>query len=296
MILIADSGSTKTDWALFAAGRMGRIHTQGINPMLQDDAAILQTVEGELRQRLLALPTSSALVPAVPHGGRGEAVEAIYFYGAGCLPEVCGRLAAVLRQAFPQATTVEVESDLLGAARAVCGRGEGMAAILGTGANSCLYDGRAIVRHTPALGFILGDEGSGAVLGRKLVNALFKGTLPASLRDAFVAETHLSMADVIRRVYREPMPNRFLASLSHFVAAHLDHEGLAEMVVENFGEFIAKNILPYRRADLPLGVVGSIGYYFRPQLEQACRRHGIMLGAVLQSPMEGLLGYHGLQP
>lgn len=296
MILIADSGSTKTDWTLFAAGRMERIHTQGINPMLQDDAAILQVVEGELKGAHSVPQAGSQVLQEGLGCGWADGVEAIYFYGAGCLPEVCGRLAAVLRQAFPQATTVEVESDLLGAARAVCGRGEGMAAILGTGANSCLYDGRAIVRHTPALGFILGDEGSGAVLGRKLVNALFKGTLPASLRDAFVAETHLSMADVIRRVYREPMPNRFLASLSHFVASHLDHEGLAEMVVENFGEFIAKNILPYRRADLPLGVVGSIGYYFRPQLEQACRRQGIMLGTVLQSPMEGLLGYHGLQP
>ena len=164
------------------------------------------------------------------------------------------------------------------------GRNEGIASILGTGANSCLYDGDSIVQNTPALGYILGDEGSGAVLGRNFINAIFKNPLLADVRDDFLTTQQLTMADIIQRVYRQPMGNRFLASTSLYIGQHLDNPLLRQLVTDNFRQFFKNNIKPYNRPDLPVHFIGSMA---------ACSE-GFILGQIMHSPMAGLLEYHAV--
>lgn len=273
MKLIADSGSTKTDWLLTGGTRL---QTQGINPFHQSE----ETIAAILRTELL---------PLLPSGG---APSQVFFYGSGCRPELQPMMEELLRQVFPQAETVEVQGDLLGAARSLCGHGEGIACILGTGANSCLYDGERIVQNTPPLGYILGDEGSGAVLGIRFFNALLKGFLPAALREAFMSETKLTEADIINKVYRQPMANRFLASTSQFIARHLDSEPLRQLVVDNFRQFFRRNLSQYRRADLPVSATGSIAWYYRDLLAEAAEAEGYVVGRIERSPLGGLAQFH----
>lgn len=275
MKLIADSGSTKTDWTLVGPQPCSAFHTQGLNPY----HLAPQAISGVLREELL------------PQLRVGE-VGSVCFYGSGVSPEMAPKMEALLREVFSEAETVEAHSDLLGAARALCGAGEGIACILGTGANSCLYDGERIVRNTPALGYILGDEGSGAVLGRTFLNALYKGVLSKEIMLDFERATGLTMATVIDRVYRQPMANRFLASLSEFIHARLDDDGVHRLVVGCFEAFFARNIVPYGRRDLPVSFVGSIAYYYQAQLLEAADRQQFQLGAVVKSPLEGLVRYH----
>lgn len=269
MIYLADSGSTKTDWTR-SDGRHQQ--TTGMNPAVMGDDDLCRT----LRQV----------------EGREEATQ-VYYYGAGVRPELRSRMRQLLLDAFPRATSVVAESDLLGAARALCGNGEGVACILGTGANSCLYDGRSIVANTPSLGYVIDDVGSGAALGRRFLLELYKGTL-THLRDSFEQWSGLNAAGVIEHVYRRPQPNRWLASLSPFVAANIEDDAVNELVMNGFREFFRRNIVPYGRRDLPVAFVGSIAWYYRSQLSAACEAEGFQLGVVLRSPLEGLLRYHGL--
>ena len=218
--------------------------------------------------------------------------EEIYFYGSGCREDKVEMMCSILGRAFPHCARIEAQGDLLAAARAVCGENEGIACIMGTGANSCLYDGKRVVENTPPLGYILGDEGSGAVLGKLFVNALFKGQLPESLKDEWLAETGLSLNIIINKVYREPLANRFLASTSKFIRQHLEVKQLEEMVVDNFREHFRRNVNRYGRKDLPVGAIGSVAYYYREQLEKAAMAEGYSLGKVMRSPMDGLMRYH----
>ena len=276
MILIADSGSTKTDWAVVDDGRMvASMATQGINPFHQDTDNIAAVIETEL------LPKMGDIYP-----------EEIYFYGSGCREDKVEMMCSIMGKAFPHCAKIEAQGDLLAAARAVCGENEGIACIMGTGANSCLYDGKRVVENTPPLGYILGDEGSGAVLGKLFVNALFKGQLPESLKDEWLAETGLSLNIIINKVYREPLANRFLASTSKFIRQHLSVKQLEEMVVDNFREHFRRNVNRYGRKDLPVGAIGSVAYYYREQLEKAAMTEGYSLGKVMRSPMDGLMRYH----
>ena len=277
MILIADSGSTKTDWALLeeCGPAVRRVATQGINPVHQSEDYIYNVFRAEL------LPQC----PSVSD------VSDVFFYGAGCAEPWKNQVASALQRCFPQAS-LSVETDLLGAARAVCGRDSGVACILGTGANSCLYDGERIVKNVPPLGYILGDEGSGAVLGRLFFNAIFKGALPESLRDDYLHTTGLTYADIIDRVYRQPLANRFLASTSLYISQHLDCDGLRELVKENFRQFFRKNICHYDSRSLPVGAVGSIASVYATLLAEVAHEEGYELGNVCKSPMEGLLAFH----
>lgn len=201
-------------------------------------------------------------------------------------------MMALLKEMFPQARQVEAHSDLLGAARALCGHNYGIASILGTGANSCLYDGKTILQNTPALGYILGDEGSGGVLGKHFLHDLFKGVLSENICKEFEREYGLTMADVIHRVYREPMPNRFLASFAPFIHRHLSDPAIKRLVVDNFRDFFRYNIRPYGLSNMKVSFVGSIAWHFREQLEEAAAAEGFFLGSILKSPIEGLLRYH----
>lgn len=265
--LIADSGSTKTDWLIGTE----RVSTQGINPIHQDDDTILAILNDELIPHLLS-PTSH--------------LQTIRFYGAGVRPEQEERIQRLLSQVFPNATSIEAKSDMLGAARALCGTQEGLACILGTGANSCLFDGEHIIQNTPPLGYILGDEGSGAVMGRMFLNALYKNRLYHNAKEEFEQHFNLSMPDVIERVYRQPMANRWLASLCPYIHEHLEDPTIEDVVVQNFRLFISHNLAPYRRPHLPINAVGSVAYFFKPQLEQAAAAEGYTVGRILRSPLD----------
>ena len=270
MIIIADSGSTKCTWILDSPGETCRIRTIGIN-------AIQHTCE-QIRSVLEQLP-------AWPD------VEAVYFYGAGCgpaLPEASEKLRRELAARFPKAD-VHVESDLQGAALALYGRGEGIACILGTGANSCHCRQGEILQNVPPLGYVLGDEGSGAVLGRNLVNGIFKGHIP--LREEFLEAQGLTYEEIIRRVYREPYANRFLASFAPFILAHTDCPEIRDMVAASFRDFARRNLSRYP-AGLPVSFVGGIAEHFAQLLRETLAEEGYKVEKIVESPAEGLLEYH----
>ena len=278
MILIADSGSTKTDWCIADEGRIvKRMATQGLNPFHQSLDTIAQVINDELLPQL----DDRDMVH----------VERLHFYGSGCRAEMLPRITELFTFLFP-GTDVECQGDLMAAARAVCGSSEGIACILGTGSNSCLYDGERVVENVPPLGYILGDEGSGAVMGRLFFNALYKGRLDDRLRSDYEQATGLIMADVIDHVYRQPLANRFLASACPFIAKHLDNSSLHALVVDNFRQFFRRNVLRYERTDLRAGAIGSVAYYFEKQLCAAAALEGVTIGTVVRSPMEGLVHYH----
>lgn len=283
MKIIADSGSTKTSWCMWNNAQPPvYIETTGINPVVQSADIIDETLRNEL---LPQLKVYGRIQP--------EEVTDVFFYGAGCLPEMCPALSRSLAGIFTRAV-IEVKSDLLGAARALCGTQSGIACILGTGSNSCLYEQGTIVAHTPALGYILGDEGSGASLGRQLTADLLKGILPAELKMAFLERFGLPPADIIERVYRQPAPNRFLASLTPFLSEHRTHPDIHTLLISQFRSFFRRNIVPYNRPELPVHFVGSIASVFGNELREAARMEGFIVGTVLQSPVQRMQLFHAV--
>lgn len=265
MILVADSGSTKTDWMMD-----GEIITEnGINPVTMSEEDILSHV------RMMA----------------DDTVDEIFFYGAGCVEPFSEKVRKALLLVFPQAE-VQVDSDLLGAARALCGHEPGIACILGTGSNSCLYDGERITDNIPPLGYVLGDEGSGAVLGKLFLNKLFKRELPQNICDAFFEWSKMTYAEIIDRVYRQPMANRFLASLSPFVHQQLDEPAIRILVYEHFNAFVRKNVMKYNRQDLPVNFVGSMADAYRDVLTDVLKANDLLVGKIIQRPIERLAEYH----
>jgi len=278
MILIADSGSSKTDWRVAEVGEtVKKVMTTGINPYLQDEEAIAEELK-------------LSLFPEIEEYN----IHAVYFYGAGCsFPHEKQILAEVIGAEIK--APIEVYSDLMGAARGLCGFMPGIACILGTGSNSCLYDGVEIIQHTPALGFILGDEGSGAALGKRLVNDCLKNQLPEHLRNKFLSEYELTTEVILERVYRQPFPNRFLSNLSRFLLDNLLEEAVHNLVLDCFKEFLVKNVKQYKGSDkFPIHFTGSIAYFFQAVLREAIIAVGLHPGVMTQSPMEGLIRYHTL--
>ena len=298
MILIADSGSTKTDWTLLHSSNpqlksevIATFRTQGITPIHQTAGDIRDIIERELLPQLSSFPRAKLIESGVLESPLLQNLN-LYFYGSGCTPAHVPMMIQLMNEELSP-KTVEVHSDLTAAARALCQHEAGMACILGTGANSCLYDGENIVQNTPALGYILGDEGSGSVLGRLFLNAIFKNPALATVRDEFVKANKMELKDIIEKVYRGTLVNRWLASLSPFIMEHIDNPFIREIVVYNFSEFFRKNIVPYNRPDLQVHFVGSMAHHYREELEEAAKAEGFELGNILQSPMEGLLTYHG---
>jgi N-acetylglucosamine kinase-like BadF-type ATPase len=281
MKLIADSGSTKTDWKLEGVsgclpkregeGRgLALFSTQGINPFHMSEDTVLGVLRNELLPQL---------------GSVCSSIDEIEFYGAGCTVAKIPVMKALLSEVFPSARNIIVGSDMLGAAKALLGNKEGIACILGTGANSCLYDGEKIVSNVSPMGYILGDEGSGAVLGKTFINELYKDG-HADFINVFEKETGLTQADIIQKVYREALPNRFLASLSKFIGAHLAEEQWIENVVIGcFRDFFRKNVRHYNRKDLSVSFVGSVAYYYKAQLQKAAELEGYTIGKILRSPL-----------
>lgn len=283
--LIVDSGSTKTSWCFAflpntkSADGARTVTTEGLNPAVMSAEEVEEKIAKALNHCLQSLSISAA------------DVENVFFYGAGCIAGRAGVVSESISSILVDAK-IYVADDLLGAARALCGHKAGIACILGTGSNSCLYDGKNIVAHTPALGYVLGDEGSGAVLGRKFLNAVLKQTLPENIRKRFLQESGLDMAEVINRVYRSPAPNRFLASMSKYIHGYLDEKEVRDIVIDNFEDFIRNNILAYGDEFRTINVVGSIAYHYKEQLTEAASRNGFQIWKIIKSPIEGLIEYH----
>ena len=278
MILIADCGSTKIDWCLIENGKVVKqIFTLGMNAVMLTEEEMAARIAKEL----------------MPELGSPKGIDAVYFYGAGCISEdVCANVAAAIRKSVP-APVIEVHTDLLAAARALCGHEAGIACIMGTGSNSCYYDGHEIKDNVSPLGFILGDEGSGAVLGKILVGDVLKNQLPADLCAKFLKQYDLDRVTIIKRVYKEPQGNRFLASVTPFLIENIEHPAIHALVLNSFKAFFVRNIQQYKGyADLKVNFIGSIAYYYRPVLEEAAMECGCTVGTIIKSPMEGLIAYH----
>jgi len=275
MILIADSGSTKTDWCVSdRRNRIQRITTKGMNPYFQSEEEIGEEI------RLSLLPKLQT-----------HKFDALYFYGAGCLPEKIPMIRNVLSK-YLNVKNVEVNSDMLAAARGLCGRNLGIVCILGTGSNSCFYDGEKIVNNVSPLGFILGDEGSGAVLGKLLVGDLLKNQLPKGLKEKFLREFDLTPGMIIERVYRQSFPNRFLASFSPFLLQNIEEPALHTLVLNSFRAFLTRNVMQYDYKRYPVFFTGSIAYHYREILEEVVHEAEMQLGSIIRQPMEGLVEYH----
>lgn len=274
--LIADSGSTKTHWSVISGGIIEKeVFTDGINPFYQSQQDIVALLD-------------SQLVPLV----KDFEITEIHFYGAGCsFPEKKLIVSQALVRFFGQAT-IAVQSDLLGAARSLFQHEAGIACIMGTGSNSCYYDGSEIVQNVSPLGFILGDEGSGAVLGKLLVADCLKNQLPEWIRDKFLDEYELSPADILDRVYKQPFPNRFLAKFTPFILEHIEEPAIFNLVYDSFDAFLVRNVLQYPLEDMKTGFVGSVAYYFRDTLEIVASERGIVISEIQRNPMEGLVRFH----
>lgn len=268
-ILICDSGSTKADWLYANGDSEEAVRTDGINPVRDS---------GESINRIVA-----SLPDWTP--------ECIYFYGAGCIEPYSASVRKALQERFQKAL-VSVESDLLGAARALFGHEEGIACILGTGSNSCLYKNGQITANVPPMGYILGDEGSGAVLGRQLVSDIVKGQLSQELKDAFMEEFQLTPALIVENVYRKPAANRFLASLCPFLSKHRDYDEIQRLLASEFERFLRRNVLLYNRPDLEIRYVGSISVHFEHELRNVHAKMGLKMGDVLASPVKKMMFFH----
>ena len=280
-ILIADSGSTKTDWILTTAeNNILEVETMGINPVRDSQDAIFDVIKNHLK-------------PQLP---KEFLVSRIFFYGAGCTDPYKKNVEEVLANTFYPVNGITVESDLLGAARALCGNKAGIACILGTGSNSCLYDGQGIVCNTSPLGYILGDEGSGAFLGKTLVGNVLKKIFSKKIQDSFFEKYKLTPAIIINKVYREPMPNTFLASLAPFLAEYRKEPEIHDMLVWAFQQFFSRNVRAYGHPEMEINCVGSIAFYFKQEIMDAAAKEGFKIGKILQKPAHGIADFHRKYP
>lgn len=281
MILKADGGSTKVEWLLLENGKeITRCVSTGLNPSLLDADQITKELQKVVADNAILLDT-----------------EELEFFGAGCTPAASQKMRNCLAEVFTGTKRIVVDSDIIGAAKALCGNEEGIACILGTGACSCLwgkaadaslprvYDGMTITEQTPALGYILGDEGSGAVMGRNFINALYKHRMPETLKQDFEKEYGIDMFGIIDKVYRQPTPNKWLASLSPFILQHISIPEVERVVTDSFRLFFEHNILPYHRPDLSVSFVGSVAYYYEKQLRSVAAELNITIGRILKSPL-----------
>lgn len=283
MKLIADSGSTKTAWCLIDNENEQHFYkTQGINPYQQTEEEIRHIVECDLCSQLCDNHIRSVKFDIKD--------LQIYFYGAGCTPEAKPRVESVLHKVFQAPAQILVESDMLGAARALCGDSDGIVAILGTGSNSCLYDGSRIVSNVSPLGYILGDEGSGAYIGKRLLGDVLKRQLPDDICKAFFEETKETQASIIQKTYSGKVPRRFLAGFTYFCYSHREHKAIHALLLDCFTQFFVRNISAYPRRQVNL--VGSVAFYFRKEIEEAAAVLGYTVGNVLKDPILGLIKYH----
>lgn len=274
--LIADSGATKAEWCLLTNSKKKTVFTQGISPYFLNTGQIAGLLKKEL-------------FPAL----KKSKIEEIHYYGTGCANPANARSVKKAIQLVFANAKVSVSHDLMGAARALCGRKKGIACILGTGSNSCYYDGKKIVKNSPGLGYVLGDEGSGAYLGKKVIQYYLYETFDADLRARFDARYATSRMEILENVYKKPLPNRYLASFAIFLAENRGHYMIENIIEDGLNDFFFNHLCKYRESRvLPVHFVGSVAHGFKDVLQELCKTYGFKLGRVIKNPMEGLAEYH----
>lgn len=277
-ILIADSGATKADWCVAEKGKiLYQFKTKGLSPIFQSIEEISKEIKSEV----------------LPHVENIN-ISAVHFYGSGCTHEKIEDMTHAMKQSFVNAD-VEIYSDLVAVAHALCGNEKGIACILGTGSNSCEWDGNKIVNQVPPLGFILGDEGSGANLGKLLVGDILKNQLSKEMKDKFMKQFNLTYADIIDKVYRQPYPSRFLSGISPFVLQNINNQSIYRIAMRSFNDFFERNIMQYDINNNSVNFVGSIGWHYSEFIIEAASHKNIKVGKIEQSPMMGLIKYHSQQ-
>lgn len=274
--LIADSGATKCEWCLLEGGKKKKIMTTGISPYFLDAAQIEQLL-------------IKSLVPKL----KDAVIDEVYFYGTGLSNQNNVQiLKTVLKKVFKK-SKIAVETDLTAAARALCGRTKGIACILGTGSNSCYYDGRKIAKNSPGIGYILGDEGSGAYLGKKVIQYYLYQTFDEELMVSFEKRFLTSPMDILENVYKKPLANRYLASFAIFLAENRGHYMIENIIEDGLNDFFFTHIYKYKESwTQPINFIGSIAYGFKDVLQDLCNTYELELGKVLKAPMKGLTEYH----
>lgn len=277
MKLIAESGSTRTEWALVEDNHLvQRVFTEGLNPFFQTRREISRSVR-------LGLPESFFK----------KKLDQVYYYGAGCSSyEKKNILGASLVAQFK--TPIQVESDLLAAARGLFKCEAGIACILGTGSNSCFYDGKIIVKNVKAAGYILGDEGSGAVLGKLFLADLLKGLAPKELANEFHEKFRISVNDVMESVYNLPFPNRFLGTVAYFLGDYMDNEYVYNLLTNNLRSFFNRNVCQYDYINYPIRFVGSLAYAYPDILQEVAQEFGVEIDVIEETPMNGLIEFHSM--
>ncbi len=274
--LIADSGATKCEWCLLEDGKKRTIHTQGISPYFLNEQQILALLE-------------KALLPKL----KGAIVTEVHFYGTGLSnPLNVTILKTVLKKCFKKAK-IKVETDLTAAARALCGKNKGIACILGTGSNSCYYDGRKMSKNSPGIGYILGDEGSGAYLGKKVIQHFLYGTFDEELQARFEKRFLTNAIEILENVYKKPLANRYLASFAIFLAENRGHYMIENIIEDGLNDFFFTHIYKYRESwTLPINFIGSVAFGFKDVLQELCNTYELELGKVMKAPMKGLIEFH----
>lgn len=276
-ILIADSGSTKTNWSLIATEKRAKhFTTGGLNPFFRTEEDCLEVLANELK-----------INP------QKEQIDAIYFYGAGVKSKAqSGFIEKVLRKYFG-VKNVLAHSDMVGAARAACGKEKGVCGILGTGSNSCYFNGKSISTQNPSLGFIVGDEGSGTYLGKRVLQYFFYNTFDDELKDAFRIKYGNDLSDILQKIYNSPLANRYLASFTEFLMEHRGHFMVENIIEDAFIDFHQRHILKYRESwKYPIHYIGTVAYEFKDIIFALHEQYGLETGKIIKSPQEGLIAYH----
>lgn len=274
--LIADSGATKAEWCLIGKDRRKTIFTQGISPYFLSTVQIKELLLKELLPKL-----------------RDAGINEIYYYGTGCAnPENAKSVQKALQSVFPD-SRVKVTHDLMGAAKALCGDGKGIACILGTGSNSCYYNGKKIVNNSPGLGYVLGDEGSGAYLGKKVVQYYLYDTFDEELRGRFDLTYTTNKTEILENVYKKPLPNRYLAGFARFLAENRGHYMIENIIEDGLNDFFFTHLCKYKEAwRMPIHFTGGVSFGFRDVIQQLCESYEFELGKIIKNPMVGLTDYH----
>ena len=274
--LIADSGSSKAEWCLVNGTSKKTFLTQGLSPYFLSAEQIEYVIEQEL------VPKLRNILP-----------DEIFFYGTGCSnPDNVKLVKKAIQRVFGDAK-VMVDHDLMGAARALCGKEKGIACILGTGSNSCYFNGKKIIKNSPGLGYVLGDEGSGAYLGRKVIQYFLYNTFDPDLADRFNAKFNTNSDEILTAVYKKPLPNRYLASFAIFLAENRGHFMIENIIEDAFNDFFFNHVLKYRESwTTPINFTGSVAYGFKDVLKDMCSGYELQLGRVLKKPIDGLVKFH----
>ncbi len=276
MILLADGGSTKVDWRLVEGTKeIKQISTKGANPFFRSREDISEEIKKVINPVL-----------------NGHTIDSVHFFGAGCASPEKNKIVRDAIADNIKTSHIEVNSDLVAAAKGLCGTKKGIACILGTGSNSCFYDGEEIVENVSPLGYVLGDEGSGAVLGRLFLGSCLKNQLTKGLKEKFLKEFDLTPAAILDMVYRQPLANRFLASLSPFLVENIHDKTVYDLVYNAFKDFFVKNVMQYDYKNNDVHFTGSVAYYYKDLVRKVGADLHIKVGIISQSPMEGLIKYY----